>query len=210
MNPKNGRARSQRTLWAICRDRFSDEEAQAEVSRAIQDEPLNGWVRTMGSHFLGFLRRHEESITEAKRALAIDSDSYFSIWNLMRAHAWAGHYDRAIELGPAVLNASNRHQWGLGTLAWAYGMSGRRDLARAVFDEMDGRSRHQFLSPFWLSTGAFAAGLPDQVLRFVERAVAERDPMIIWGRKSPYWDEMRKLPGLIELTRPVWEQRQPA
>jgi len=210
IDPKHGRARSQRALWAICRGRMTPDEALAEVRQAIQDEPLNGWVRAMSSHLMGFLGLHEESTAEAERSMAMDPDSYFSLWNLMRGHAWAGRHDRAIQLAPAVLNGSNRHQWGLGTLAWAYGKAGRRELARAVFDELEGRSRHQFTSPFWLATAAAAAERPEEALRFVERAVAEREPLVIWGRITPFWDGVRLLPGIEEVTRPVWEQRQPA
>jgi len=103
-----------------------------------------------------------------------------------------------------VLAESGRHQWVLGLLAWVYGRSGNPEQARAVRDELEGRSRHEFVSPFWLATAACAAGLPDEAIRRVEHAVAERDPLILWSRVNPIWEEVRALPGFEELTRPVW------
>ncbi len=46
---------------------------------------------------------------------------------------------------------SGRHQWVLGLLALPYAEVGRVEAARAVHAEMEGRSRHEFVSPFWLA-----------------------------------------------------------
>ena len=128
----------------------------------------------------------------------------FSQWNLMRGHAWTGRYDQAIALSPTILAESGRHQWVLGLLAWTYGKAGRVTEARAVRDEMEGRSRHEFVSPFWLATAAASAGLPDEAIRRVEQAVAERDPLVMWSRATPFWDAIRTHPRFEDALRPVW------
>ena len=158
----------------------------------------------MHSYVLGFAGRHQESIAEAERSLSLDVDSFLAHWNLMRGHAWAGQCDRAVELAPALLSASGRHQWALGLLAWTYGKARRVELARAVYDEIEARSRHEFMSPFWLATAAAAAGLQEQSIRWAERAVIERDPCVVWGRTVPFWDAIRAHPRFEEVVRGVW------
>jgi hypothetical protein len=69
---------------------------------------------------------------------------------------------------------------------------------------MEGRSRHEFVSPFWLATAAASAGLPDEAIRRVERAVTERDPLILWSRVTPFWGAIREDPRFEGLVRPVW------
>jgi tetratricopeptide (TPR) repeat protein len=205
IDPRHARARSQRALWAFVRGAMPVAEARGETRRAVEDDPLNSWVVAMHSYLLGLGGWPEESILEAERAVSLDADSFFSQWNLMRGHAWLGDGDRAIALAPAILAESGRHQWVLGLLAWTYGKAGRVDEARAVRDELEGRSRHEFVSPFWLATAAASAGLPDEAIRRVEQAVADHDPLILWSRITPLWDTLRSDPRLEGVLRTVWE-----
>jgi hypothetical protein len=145
-----------------------------------------------------------ESIIEADRSHELDRDSFFANWNLIRAHSWAGHFDRALATVPGVLRESGRNQWALGLLAWIYWKSGDGARARAVYDEMEGRSRHEFVAPFWLAVAAASAGLQDQGIHVAERAIVERDPLVTWGRAMPFWDPFRTHPRFDEVVRGVW------
>jgi eukaryotic-like serine/threonine-protein kinase len=204
LDPRHSRARSQRALWGYVTGKTHPIEALAETQRAVQDDPLNCWVGAMHSYMLGFAGRHDDSIVEAERSFALDGDSFFAQWNLMRGHAWAGHYDRAIAIAPSLLRESGRHPWALGLLAWTYGNAGRVEWARAVHDELEARSRHEFMPPFWLSVSASSAGLAEQSIAFVERAVAERDPLVIWGRVSPLWKAVREHPRFDQVVQGIW------
>jgi tetratricopeptide (TPR) repeat protein len=181
-----------------------DEEAMTHLRLAVHDDPLNAWVGGMNSYILGIVGRHEESIAEAERSVGLDAESFFARWSLMRAHAWAGDHDRAIAEAPALLGDSGRHHWALGLLAWTYGRAGRTDRARACYDELEGRSRHEFVSRCWLSAAAGAAGLEDDAIRWLERAVVEREPLVLWVRRLPYWDSQRADPRFNEVMREVW------
>ena len=204
LDPRHARARAQRALWGCFRGALSVTDARAEAKRAMEDDPLNSWVVAMHSYMLGVAGCHEESLLEAERAMSLDADSFFSQWNLVRAHAWTGRLDQAVQLAPTILAESGRHQWVLGLLAWIHARSGRLDAARAVHDEMEGRSRHEFVSPFWLATAASAAGLPDDAIRLAEKAVAERDPLVLWSRVTPFWATLREHPAFEGVVRPVW------
>jgi len=153
---------------------------------------------------LGLAGRHADSTAEAARAFALDADSFFAHWSLVRSHAWAGDYERAIELAPALLRESGRHHWALALLAWTYGKSRPIEWTRAVYDEMEARSRHEFEAPFWLATAAASAGLEDRTIHYVERAVVEHDPLVLWGRKSLFWDGVREHPRFEHVVRGVW------
>jgi serine/threonine-protein kinase len=204
LEPRHARARAQRALWGYFRGALSAAEACAEAKRAVDDDPLNSWVVAMHSYMLGLAGSHEESLAEAERALGLDAESFLSQWNVVRGNAWLGRHERAIELTPAILSESGRHQWALGLLAWVYGQAGRTESALAVHDEMEGRSRHEFISPFWLATAASSAGLADRAIRLAERVVSERDPLALWSRLSPFWERLRAHPDFERVVRPVW------
>jgi len=204
VEPRNATTRAQWALWRSMRGAMPDEEAVGHLRRAVQDDPLNAWVGGMNSYILGIVERHEESISEAERSVALDAESFFARWSLMRAHAWAGQYDRALEEAPVLLGDSGRHHWALGLLAFTYGRAGRLDRARACYDELEGRSRHEFVSPSWLSVAAGSAELEELAIRWMERAVAERDPLVLWSRRLPYWEFHRALPRFHEIMSQVW------
>src|SRR6266850_316822 len=205
LEPRNATTRAQWALWRVIRGAMPDEEGLVQLRRAVQDDPLNAWVGAMLSYCLGIVGRHEESSVEAERSMGLDAESFFARWNLMRAHAWAGDYDRAIEEAPTLLGDSGRHHWALGLLAWTYSRAGRTDRARACYDELEGRSRHEFVSPCWLSVTAGCADLEDPAVHWAERAVAESDPLLLWSRRLPFWEYHRARPRFKEVMRGVWE-----
>jgi serine/threonine protein kinase/tetratricopeptide (TPR) repeat protein len=205
LEPRHSQARAQRALWRACRGAMPVEDAVAEVRRAVQDDPLNAWVGGMHSQLLGLAGRHEESVAEADRSLTLDADSFYAHWNVMRSHAWAGRYDRAIQEAPTMFAISGRHTWALGLLAWTYGRAGRAEEARAVYDELEARSRHEFVSLGWLAMSAGSAGLLEESFRWAERAVAERDPLVLWARNLLFWNPVRAHPRFAEVMRGVWE-----
>ncbi|MEO5987370.1 MAG: protein kinase, partial [Candidatus Eisenbacteria bacterium] len=172
LDPRHARARAQGALWGAMRGSMPDAQALAETKRAMDDDPLNAWVVAMYSYMLGITGECDASLAEAERAIDLDPDSFFPQWNLIRAHAWRGDHARALALAPSVLAECGRHHWMLGLVAWTHGEAGHAELARAVYDELEGRSRHEFTPPFWLATSASAAGLDDVALDWVRRAVA--------------------------------------
>ena len=202
LDPLMGHTRCQRALFAFPRRGLSRDETRAETGRAVRDDPLNEWVLAMHSHILGFMGLHEESLVEAERAHAIDPESFFAHWNLVRAHAWVGDYGRAIAMMPALLRVSGRHQWAMGILAWSHAKAGNSSLARAVHDELMARARQEFMAPFWLAASAAAAGVEDEATRQLERTVREHDPLTFWGLRVPTWDGVRALPHF----EAIWAQ----
>jgi serine/threonine-protein kinase len=203
-DPRHVRSRCERSLWGFGFEVYTADEALVEIAKAVADDPLNAWVGGMNSMMLAFAGRHDESIREAERSHAADPDSLLSHWNILRSHAWAGHHARAIELAPGVLAASGRNLWPLATVGWTYGKLGDATKSRAVYDELEARSRHEFVGPFWLATAAASAGLLDEAMRLAERAVVEHDPFVIFARRIPLWDGLRADPRLERIVGGVW------
>ena len=205
LEPRNAIARAQWAVWRELRGVMADDEALAELQRAVGEDPLNAWVGGMHSFGLGIAGRHAESVLEAERSLEVDPESFFARWSLMRSLAWSGEYDRAIAMAPSLLADSGRHVWVLGLLAWVYARTGRLEKARAGCEELEARSRHEYVSPAWLSVAVSACGRPDEALRYLERAVVEREPMSLWSRRFVLFESLRAHPRFEEVTRPLWD-----
>jgi tetratricopeptide (TPR) repeat protein len=203
LDPRLGAVRCQRALYLFLHHDFTGEQTRAELERAVHDDPLNGWVLAMSAHILGFMGLHVESLDQSQRAFALDRESFFAHWNVVRSHAWLGDYPRAIEMSPELLRVSGRHQWGLGMLAWSLGKAGLAERARAIHDELMARSRSEFVAPFWLAASAATCGLEEEATRQVERAAREHDPLLPWGPVAPTWDQVRVLPRFADIVAEV-------
>ncbi len=206
LDPRHSRARCQRAQWCMSSGMMAPDVALVEVKRGVEDDPLNAWVVAMSSHLHGMLDFHDESVAGAERAFQLDPESFFAHWNLMRAYAWAGLYDRAFETAPSLLTAAGRHPWALGVLGWTFGAAGKLEQARAVHDEMEARSRYEFMPPFWIAVVASMAEMNEAAKAAFERAVREHDPLVVWSRRTPFCRAIRANPWFTEIARGVWKE----
>ncbi len=204
LDPRHTRARCERALWGLAYRAMTPEDAVLETDRAVAEDPLNAWASGMQSFVLAYAGKHAESIVAAERAVSTDPDNFWGQWNLIRAHAASGNEARALELVPMLLGVSGRHQWALGILGWLHGKLGDVTKARAIYDELEARSRSEYVGPFWLATAAGAAGLMDEAMRFAERAIVEREPIVVQGLIIPVWDSLRADPRFESVKKGVW------
>jgi eukaryotic-like serine/threonine-protein kinase len=198
-DPRHVRSRCERALFMHCLGEWTAEQSVEDVRRTVSDEPLNSWAAGMLAFSLSFAGRHPQAIAEAERALGIDSASFFAQFQLLRALCWAGEHARAFEMAPDVLASSGRHQWPLGVLTRAYAWAGRADLARAIRDELEARSRMEFIAPFWRAAAAWWAGLPDEAMRHAESAIVGRDAVAVFRNVFPEWEEIRADARFVKL-----------
>lgn len=204
-DPRHVRSRCERALWSFGLGAMTGEQAAEETRLAVQDDPLNSWAASIHSFMLGFAGRHAESVEEGERAVGIDADSFIAQWMLLQARLTAGDHGGALRMVPEILAASGRYTWALGSLAWLRARTGQHEGARAVHDELEARSRFEYVGPFWLAVTASASGLHDDAVVYARRAVVERDPMIVLARALPQCGAMRTDTRFAEVTREVWE-----
>jgi len=201
IDPRHTRARCERALWSFGFGGLSDDEATSEMRRAIDDDPLNVWAAAMHSLLLGMVGGHDAAIAEAQRSVGIDPGAFVAQWSLVRSYVMAGQSSRAVDCAAPLLSRFGRHHILLGDLATAYAGLQNHEAARAVYDELEARSRLEFVAPSWLSVAAAAAGLTEMAMELAMRAVERRDPMAVMGPMLRYWDLLRPLPGYQELIR---------
>jgi serine/threonine-protein kinase len=203
IDPRHTRSRCERALWILGLGGMTVEQAISEVERAVGDDPLNSWAIGMWSLILSTAERHDESVAAARRGLEADPASFFAQWSLLAGLTWAGRYDEAVALGPAMLADSGRHLWVLAALARAHAGAGRVGIARAIHDEVEARSRMERVSPAWRAAVAAAAGRMDEAMALAGQAVEERDPFAVVLGTLPAWKPLRGQPGYPELQQRV-------
>jgi len=193
LNPNYGQAQAWYGLFYLLWVCGRNDDGYQVLSSALRNDPLSGYLHAILAFAETVAGRHADAIARGRRAIELDPNSYLAHWSLMEALAHAGRYDDAVAAATTTLAISGRHGWGLCSLAYVYGASGRTEEARRILDEAEERAKREYTQPCMLATAATFAGDLEKALAYIERAESERDTLfVVLARWWPEYDSMRK------------------
>ncbi len=73
----------------------------------------------------------------------------------------------------------------LGSLGWAYGLSGEKNEALKILDQMDELSEERYIPPLQQSFVYIGLERYGQAFEYLEKAFSIRDPFLVYFRDSP-------------------------
>jgi tetratricopeptide (TPR) repeat protein len=88
-------------------------------------------------------------------------------------------------------------------LGAAYGRAGRLSDAQAILDELNAPPAGDYAAPMWVGDVCLAMGRLDDALDYFERAIDERNAILLRMGTSPEYDALRGHPRFNELLRRV-------
>ena len=178
------------------------EEAIAEVSRALDLDPLSVIIHTAVGDVLFYARRYDDAIEMYRKALEMEPEFLAGHSDLARALEHSGRIDEAIRTyEKAVALAGNTVADPSIGLANACAVAGRRREALEVLEELKGRRDERYVSPWGLASIYARLGEKALALEWLERAYEEHDSTLVWLKVHPRFDALRALPRFIEILR---------
>ena len=177
------------------------DSAIAELNRAIALDPLAPIPTSALAFGLNLARRYDDAIVAARKGLelapttglihSVLADSYIGKKDYARA---VREMETAARLDPTVASRQ-------GSLAYAYGMAGDKEKARAILAKFEERARTERISPFAIALAHLGLGEYDAALTALERAVDQHDIALsassTWN--EPKWDPLRGQPRFTRL-----------
>ena len=124
--------------------------------------------------------------------LELEPDFPQAHYMLAMAYAQKGMYDDAIGFHLKAIALWGETPRALAILAHAYGKAGRKREALRILEDLNERVKREYISGYLLAIAHVGLGNRHEALRWLERAVAERDPYL--GEVNPstfWWDEIR-------------------
>lgn len=157
-------------------------EAVAEARRALALDPVAISV-ILNAAFIDHLAgRPDEARVLLEKALEIDS-------NFAHVHYYSGliyerqrMYDEAIR---AFRKALGRGTGNLAALGHACGLAGERPEALALLQELQDRSKTEYISPYDLALIMIGLGEIDQAFGFLDKAYVERAGGLAFLKSDP-------------------------
>ena len=198
INPSHSEAHAYYSHFLLMMRR-PNEEAMAEVEKALKLDPLNPTVLSVCGVALLITGRLDESIRTFNDALQIDPDYNFALSNLGEALYLSGRVEEALEKYKAYLNIMNLHD---AAEATERGM--KEGGIRKAFQYMAEALERQFQSSYWtpaeIAWRFVQAGDNNKALDWLEVGYEKRDqnmPYLCW----PLFDPLRDEPRFREIAR---------
>jgi TolB-like protein len=190
--------RASYALWYLI-PHGQTEEAVAQTGRLIEDEPLHLAGRIARAAALLFARQYDAAAESCLRVLEIDGAYAKSIQMLSLIRGYQQRFAESIEWAERLIHNLGRSPAGLFTLAMAHALSGNADLALRVLSELESFRGIGRRGPSRIGLVYAALQQPDLAFAWLEKAVQEHEPPLLWIRTAPRADSLRDDPRFRNL-----------
>ena len=175
-------------------------EALAVIDHAVALDPLSRIINVVKGNVLYRSRRNDEAIVQLRRTLELDPDFVYTHMNLGQAYLAKGMHSEAVaELETAARPPGPGYVQGI--LAHAYAVSGRRDLALAIVQNLTQRARHAYVSPVDFAYAYVGLGETDRAVAELDKAAEAHDSLLIFALTDPVFDPLQSDPRFTALRR---------
>jgi Tfp pilus assembly protein PilF len=175
------------------------DEAISELRRAQRAQPLSAALNDDGCWFFYRARRFDDALAEAERGLRLEPQRAGTLQCVMAASAARGELAAARDAAVTILRTIGDPA--AEAIAAAPAAEAVRRFDRRMLERLD--ERRAVLSipatPYTLLHAEL--GDRDQTIAWLERAYADRDPVLLLVRVHPAFDSIRSDPRLEPLLR---------
>jgi serine/threonine-protein kinase len=175
------------------------DEGFGEIQLAHDLEPFSLIIiRDVGRHYY-FLRHYDEAIEQTRKSLETDPSFFLAYFYLALALAQKGRFDEAVRELQRAVELSGGSISLTALLGHVQAVSGNREEAQAVLNELEDRSKQEYVSPFYFVLIYLGLDETERTFEWLERAYTERATQLVWLKVDPVFDCLRSDPRLTEL-----------
>lgn len=177
------------------------DEAQAEIERAHQLDPLSLIIEADHAAIFYYARQYDRAIQQFLSVQARDP-LFPRAHMISMAYVQKGMFSEALA-DTTVNDRTGYSPWTSGVLAIIYGRSGHRAEARQQLEKLRRLRRARPLDPAPLVYATVGAGNKDEALAIMEEAYVEHSPVLANMKVDPLYDPLRRDPRFQDLMRKV-------
>jgi serine/threonine protein kinase/Tfp pilus assembly protein PilF len=179
------------------------DEAISERQLAQKFDPLSPFINADAGYPYYYARRYDEAIEWYRKGLELDPQfSWGHLW-IGQAYVQKGMFKEAIDEINQSIQLSGGDTRAKATLGHAYGVSGRRDDALKVLQELQSLSKERYVSPYYMALVSIGLGDNQQAVAWLKKAQEERQSYLILMKVEPVFDKLHSDPGFIAIERSV-------
>ena len=178
-------------------------EAQAEVRRAQELDPLYITTQITAGWVYYFSRQYDSAMEQCKRALEWEPNSAGAYDCIGSSFVAEGQYEKAIPACRQAVTISGRAPSRLVGLAQAYALAGQENEAQKINRELRELSKNRYVPSYLFAKIEIALGNKKEALSRLEEALANGDSFLPWMKVEWSFDRLRGDPQFEDLLRRV-------
>jgi serine/threonine-protein kinase len=178
-------------------------EAEREIAIAKKLDPLSVPINTDQAYMLYYYGKPEEALKAVRTALEMNPKFPLAHFWLGRIYTSQGKY---AEAEAALQKIGPLRTWtpAMAVLGYLYAKTGRRSEAEGILREFaDLADRGRYPSSYAIAVIHAGLGDEGEVFRRLDEAYRERSHWLVWLKRDPRWDDVRKDPRFAQLVRKV-------
>jgi TolB-like protein/cytochrome c-type biogenesis protein CcmH/NrfG len=194
LNPSYSFARSEYARFLMADARL--DEAMSQAKLAVEGDPLSAEASGVVALVLYYQRKYDEAIAQRVKAIELNPSSAPQYLMLGRTYAAQGAFDRAVVELQRALTLSGGAPYIEAELARTDAAAGRRREAQVrIASLLAARNTNgAHLAAQYPAYVYAALGDPDRAFEWLDRAIAEREPNVLWAKVDPRFDDLRQDP----------------
>ena len=198
LNPRYPIAHQWYAVYLTVLGRF--DEALTEMRRAQELDPLSMPINVWVGWILSFVGQQDQALDQLLKTKEMDPNFLLTRHRLALVYADLKMFDKAIAEANDLSRLSDGRLGPL-TLAYVYAKAGRRREAMEQVDSMIETSKHRFVSSAAIGMIYSMLGDKDAAFKWLERANAEHDLLVVRVKYDPRFETLRNDPRLDDLSK---------
>jgi TolB-like protein/Tfp pilus assembly protein PilF len=178
-------------------------ESVLQIGRAHELDPLSVVVSMETAWNLFMAREYDDAIEQALRVTHVEPEFPSAQYILGLACEQKGRFGEARAALERSLAGSGGHASGLASLGHLFGVTGHREEALRMLDQLNRLDSGRYVAPFWHSILHAGLGDVDAAIGHLERSYAQSDVWLVWLNTDPRLDSLRADPRFQQLLRRV-------
>jgi TolB-like protein/Tfp pilus assembly protein PilF len=176
-------------------------EAEAQMERVLESDPLSPLMRAWLCAMLYFGRHYERAMEQLRVLIQFDPSYYLGYFVAGQVLSAQGVFVEAIASLRKAATLSGNSPLVLGWLGMSLAKSGDIVGAQEVLAGLHNAATQTYVLPTSFAWIHLGLGEIDQAFTWMERAIEDRDPIIVPIKSFPFLDPLRSDPRYTALLR---------
>lgn len=178
-------------------------ESMVQIRHAHDVDPLSVVV-SMETAWIYFVARdYDHAVEQASRVTQLEPEFASAQYILGLAREQEGRFGEARAALERSHAGSRGHAAGPASLGHLFGVTGQREEALGMLDQLNALASRSYVAGFWHSIVYAGLGDADAAIGHLERSFAQNDVWLVWLNTEPRLDNLRADPRFQQLLRRV-------
>jgi len=185
--------------YLVLAGRFDD--AIEVMQTALKLDPLSNTLNNDLANMYRCSGQVERAIEQRKKTLELDPSFVEAMDGLAMDYLSMSMYAEAVATIERAMNLAGRTPVLVAMLGRAYALSGRKDEAETLLQELQKRATSEYVLPMTFAGFHTTLGNTDEAFFWLEKGYQERNSGMAYLRTRPLWDPLRSDPRFDDLVQ---------